>query len=106
MGELRADAAEIVPHPSEDCLDLLRRLFRKRGHEIGAADLVFRKQGADAAHEPAGDIGEAFAIAAPNELEDDNRHEPDDGIKGLLQAASENQRETHEARVHRRGFRT
>src|SRR5262245_45715807 len=106
MGELRADAAEIVPHPSKNCLDLLRRLLGKRGHEIGAADLVFRKEGADATHEPTGHVGKANTIAAPNELEDGNRHQADDGIKGLLVAASEHQRETHEARVHRGGFRT
>ncbi len=38
MGELRADAAEIVPHAAEDLLDLRRRFLRKRGGQIGAAD--------------------------------------------------------------------
>src|SRR5215468_9628748 len=49
----------------------------------------------------AGHVGEADAIAAPDQLEHGNRGKTDDRIESLLEAASDNQRETYEARVHR-----
>ena len=48
MGELGADAAEIVPDAAQDRLDLGGRLLRKCGDEIGAADAVLRQPRADA----------------------------------------------------------
>ena len=47
MGELGADAAEIVPDAGENGLDLLGRFFREGGGEIGAADPLLAQQGAD-----------------------------------------------------------
>ena len=47
MGELGADAAEIVPDAGEDGLDLLRRFFREGGGQIGAADPVLAQHRSD-----------------------------------------------------------
>ena len=44
MGELGADAAEIVPDAGQDGLDLLGRFFREGGRQIGAADPVLAQQ--------------------------------------------------------------
>src|SRR3569623_72243 len=41
MGELGADAAEIIPHTGENFIDLRRRLFREGGDEIGMRDAMF-----------------------------------------------------------------
>ena len=54
MGELGADAAEIVPDARENGFDLLRRFFRESGAQIGAADLLFAQRRTD----PTGDAAE------------------------------------------------
>jgi hypothetical protein len=47
MGELGADAAEIVPDTGQDLLDLLRGFFREGGFKIFAADPVFAQPWTD-----------------------------------------------------------
>ena len=54
MGELGADAAEIVPDAGQDRLDLLGRFFREGGRQVSAADALLAQQRADRA----GDAGE------------------------------------------------
>jgi len=53
MGELGADAAEIVPDAGEDGFDLLGRFFREGGLEILAADPVLAQPAADEARDAA-----------------------------------------------------
>ncbi|MFK4508282.1 hypothetical protein ABIF81_003460 [Bradyrhizobium daqingense] len=52
MGELGADAAEIVPDAHQDAFDLVRRLLRKGGGEIGAADAVLAQARSDQLYRP------------------------------------------------------
>src|SRR5262249_16882491 len=56
--------------------------------------------GANTAHESPGRVGEARAVAAPDEPEHRNRDEADDRIERLLEAASGDQQIAQEARVH------
>ena len=57
MGELGADAAEIVPDAGQDRLDLLRRFFREGGLQIFAADAVLAQPAADELRDAAEKIG-------------------------------------------------
>ena len=59
MREFDGDAAEIVPHPAEDFLDLRVRFFRKRCAQIIAAKPMLFEQRPDLAHQPAGEIRHA-----------------------------------------------
>jgi hypothetical protein len=47
MGELGADAAEIVPDPGQDGFDFFRRLLREGGLQILAPDAVLAQPPAD-----------------------------------------------------------
>ena len=62
VGELRADAAEIVPDAAQDRFYFCGCFFGERGREIGAADLVFRQQRAEFAHHRTGGIRHAVGI--------------------------------------------
>jgi hypothetical protein len=47
MGELGANAAEIVPDACQDPLDLLRRFLGEGGLQVFAADAVLAQAAAD-----------------------------------------------------------
>ena len=57
MGELGADAAEIVPDAGQNRFDLFRRFLREGGLEIFAADPVLAQPAADEARGAAEEIG-------------------------------------------------
>ena len=56
MRKLRTHSAEIVPASAQDRVDIRFGFLRERGHEIGAANSAFRKEGADAAHHCSAEI--------------------------------------------------
>ena len=57
MGELGADAAEIVPDAGQNGFDLFRRFFGEGGLEIFAADAVLTQPAPDEARDAAEEIG-------------------------------------------------
>ena len=66
MGELGADAAEVVPDAAQDRLDLGGRLLRKCRGEIGAADAMLRQPRADGAQHRAADIRHDVRVEQPD----------------------------------------
>ena len=57
MGELGADAAEIVPDAGQNGFDLLRRFLGEGGGEVFAADTVLAQPSPDEAGDAAEEIG-------------------------------------------------
>ena len=88
MGELDCDAAEIVPHPSQDDLDLGVGFFGKGSVQIGATDAVLLEQRTDFAHQPAGEIDRAPAIHPLDRAQHADRKRTDDCIDQCLDAAA------------------
>src|SRR5947199_7238255 len=62
MGEFRPYAAEVVPNPAQDALDLACRLLRERRDQIRPPDLVLLEPRAERAHERSPEIGDVFSI--------------------------------------------
>ncbi len=86
MGELRRDAAEIVPDAAQDGFDLGRGFLRKGGGEIGAADPVLLEPRADRAHEAAGDVCHALAVGRANDAQHADREPSQHRVGGRLGA--------------------
>jgi len=68
MGELGADAAEVLPDAAQNALDLVRRLLRKGRNEVGASQAMLRQPGPDGPDDAAGDVrhGVGWTKAAPH----------------------------------------
>ncbi len=65
MGELRRDAAEIVPNVAQYIVDVGGGFFREGGYEVGTADAVLLEPGAERAHDAAGQIGHMLSVGRP-----------------------------------------
>ena len=89
MGDLHADAAEIVPGAGENAVDFARRFFGKGGGEIGAGDLVLVQPGAKLAHHVSADGAHLVGIGALQKAQDAHDHGADHGIAGALESAAE-----------------
>ena len=89
LGELDRIAAEIVPHPGQDLLDLRRRLVREGGHQIGAADAMLGEPRAELAHEGAPEVGRAPAVGEPDRAQDREREPTRAGVDHRRQPAEE-----------------
>src|SRR5438309_843794 len=62
VGEFRPYAAEVVPNPAQDALDLACRFFRERRDQIRPPDLVLLEPRAERAHEGRPEIRDVFSI--------------------------------------------
>jgi hypothetical protein len=80
MSELGTDPSEIIPDPGQDGLDFRRRLFRKRGGEIGAADAVFAQFWADPARDAAEAVGGSGRIEVARGAQQSDGQRADGGF--------------------------
>ena len=81
MGELGADAAEIVPDAGQDFFDLFRRFFREGGREVLAADPVLAQPAADEAGDAAEEIGGLVRIEIARRAQQGDRQRADGGFR-------------------------
>ena len=88
MGELDHDAAEIVPHPAEDCFDLGGGFFRVGGAQILAAKPVLLEQRPNFARQGAGEIRRAAAIHPVHRAQQGDRERTEGRIEHGLQAGT------------------
>jgi len=85
MGELGGDATEIVPHTTQNALDLSGALFGKRGAQVVAPDSVFGEPRPDRPQESGGKIRHAVGIKPGNGLEHHHGQRANDRIGGVLE---------------------
>jgi hypothetical protein len=86
MGEFDGYAAEIVPCPGKDGLDLGIGFFRKSGVQVGASDAVLLEQRTNLAHQPTDEIGRPPAIHPLYCAQRADRENAYDGIVQNFQA--------------------
>src|SRR5258705_13891720 len=77
MGELGADAAEIVPDAGQNGFDLFGRFLRKGGREIFAADPVLAQPAADEARGAAEETGGLVRIEITRRAQQGDRQRAD-----------------------------
>src|SRR5262249_48399357 len=75
MGELRHYAAEIVPYAGKNALDLIRRLFRKRGGQVLAADLVLAGPRSERAGDPGEHVAHPETVEVGDRPQDQRQHQ-------------------------------
>src|ERR1700732_229467 len=85
MGEFDGNAAESVPHATENVFDLGARLFRKSGSQLVATDAMLFEQWSDLAHEGAGEIGHAPPIGVFYAVEQTDRERADSFVEQVLE---------------------
>src|SRR5262245_19910797 len=101
MGELGADAAEIVPDAGEYLLDLLRRLFREGGPQILAADAVLAQAAADELRRMAEEICRLVRIEHARGAQHRDRETAGYGVADRLEGVTELRLEAEKEAVHR-----
>ena len=84
MGELGADAAEIVPDAGQNGFDLFRRFLGEGGLEIFAADAVLAQPAADEAGDAAEEIGGLVRIEIARGAQQRDRQRADGGFRHRL----------------------
>ena len=84
MGELGADAAEIVPNAGENLLDLLRRFLGEGGLQILAADAVLAQSAADEQRGAAEEVGGLVGIEQACGAQQRDREAADRGLADRL----------------------
>src|ERR1700730_14025534 len=94
MCEFDGNAAEIVPHATENVFDLGVRLFRKSGPQLFAADPVLLEQRSDLAHEGAGEISHPPPIGVFYAVEQTNRERADSFVEQVLERRTGHQNMT------------
>src|SRR5262249_17954474 len=94
MRELGGDAPEIVPHAEKDLLDLGRRFFRKRRHEVVTADAVLAQPRADGAREAREHVADPEGVAAGTRLEEEGDERAGDGVNRRFRQPAEAPGET------------
>src|SRR5262245_32904935 len=103
MGELGADAAEIVPDTGKNLLDLFRRFFGEGGLQILAADAVLAQAPADEQRSASEEIRGLVRVKQPRDAQKRDRDAADrslaDGLDRITQARLEAKKEQA---IHRR----
>ena len=84
MGELGADAAEIVPDAGQNGFDLFRRFLRESGREILAPDAVLAQPPADEAGGAAEEIRGLVRIEKARGAQQRDRQRADGGFRHRL----------------------
>jgi hypothetical protein len=84
MGELGADAAEIVPHAGKDGLDLFRRFLGEGGREVFAPDAVLAQPPPDEAGAAAEEVCGLVRIEIARGAEQRDRQRADGSFRGRL----------------------
>ena len=84
MGELGADAAEIVPDAGQDFLDFLGRFFREGGCQIFAADPVFAQPRTDEARDAAEPVRGLDRVEQAGGAQHADRQRADRGVAERL----------------------
>jgi len=65
-----AHAAEVLPAPAKDRIDLGSAFFRESGDKIGTANPILRKKRPNRAHHPAGEIRHPIGICQADAAQD------------------------------------
>ena len=100
VGELGADAAEIVPDAGQNGFDLFRRFFREGGLEILAADPVLTQPAADEAGSAAEQIGGLDRIEIARGAQQRDRQRADRGFRHRLGGVAKARLGAKEQAVH------
>src|SRR5262249_20572193 len=105
MGELGADAAQIVPDAGENLLDFLRRLLRESGGQVVAADAVLAHPAADHARGATEEFRGLVRIEIACGAQHCDRGAADRGLRDGLEGIAQTRADTKEQAVHRQMLR-
>ena len=101
MGELGADAAEIVPDAAKDFLDFLGRFFRKGGFQVFAADAVFAQPRTDEPQGAAEPVRNLHRVEQAGGAQHADRQRADRGIAERLGRVAEAEFGAKDQMAHR-----
>ena len=100
MSEFGADPAEIVPDAGEDGLDLLGRLFREGGGQVGAADPLLAQFWPDQPGDPGEQVRGLVRIEVAGGPQEANSQRADGGFAERLGRVPKPRLGTSQQRMH------